>query len=275
MDAYEQSAGYLHGFTPGERSRLLRQARITESLIHEGLDLTGSTELLEVGCGVGAQTAILLRRHPGLHITGIDASGSNLTAATEYLETQPGAAGRFTLVNADAAALEFEDGRFDSAFLCWILEHLPDPIQVLSEVRRVLRPGSRVVCTEVQNATFFLSPACPETLAYWDAFNELQLELGGDPYVGAKLGNLLLRAGFRDIHTEVLTVHLDGRQPEARTAFLDYWAELLLSGAPELLRAGRTDAAQVAAVERELADLGREPDAVFFYSGVRAWARVD
>ena len=70
-------------------------------------------------------------------------------------------------------------------------------------------------------------------------------------------------------------MHLDGRQPEPRAAFLSYWAELLASAAPTLLRAGRTDEAQVAAVQGELADLGRDPQAVFFYSGVRARARVD
>ena len=63
----------------------------------------------------------------------------------------------------------------------------------------VLRPGSPVVCNEVQNASFFLSPYSPETLAYWTAFNDHQLELGGDPFVGAKLGSLLQRVGCRDV----------------------------------------------------------------------------
>ena len=275
MDESQESSDYLHGYTDAEQGRLLRQARITEDLVHEGLSFPGSVDLLEVGCGVGAQTAILLRRHPALHITGIDASRSNLAAAAGYLATQPDAAERFTLVQGNAAELEFEDRRFDSAFLCFVLEHLADPLQVLCEVRRVLRPGSPVVCTEVQNETFRLSPPCSATLSYWGAYNDLQRELGGDPNVGAKLGDLLLRAGFRDVRSEALTVHLDGGQPAARAAFLDYWTELLGSAAPALLRAGRTGAAEVAAMQRELAALAEDPQGVFFYAGVRAWARVD
>src|SRR6185436_12497178 len=107
-----------------------------------------------------------------------------------------------------------------SAFLCWILEHVADPSLVLAEVRRVLRSGSPIVVTEVQNATFFLDPYSPNTLAYWTAFNDHQLAIGGDPFVGAKLGNLLLRNGYRDIFTEVKTIHLDNRTPGERAEFL-------------------------------------------------------
>ena len=113
-------------------------------------------------------------------------------------------------------------------------------MQVLSEVRRVLRPGSPIVVTEVQNATFFIDPYSPHTMAYWLAFNDHQLELGGDPFVGAKLGNLLLAVGYHDITTKVRNIHLDNRAPGEREEFLAYWTELLLSGAPGL-QAGQPD----------------------------------
>ncbi len=131
----------------------------------------------------------------------------------------------------DAARTSFAADRFDAAFLCWVLEHVADPAAVLAEVRRVLRPGAPIVVTEVQNATFFLDPYSPNTLAYWMAFNDHQLELGGDPFVGAKLGNLLQAIGYRDIRTEVRTIHLDNRAPGERAEFIAYWTELLLSGA--------------------------------------------
>lgn len=267
--------GYLHGFTEDEQKRLRRQARFIEPRIHEGLPLHRARALLEVGCGVGAQTEILLRRHPQLFVTGVDASERNLAAARRFLEGQPWAAGRHELVLADAARLDFEPDRFDSAFLCFILEHVGDPAQVLAEVRRVLRSGSPVVCTEVLNTTFFLSPYSPATLAYWTAFNDHQLELGGDPFVGAKLGNLLQRVGYRDVVTEIRSIHLDNREPGERAEFLEYWTELLLSAAPGLLEARRTTPGVVEDVKRELADVAHDPDAVFLYAFVQARARVD
>ncbi len=266
--------GYVHGFTAEERDRLYRQARFLEHRVHEGLTFRRARRLLEVGCGVGAQTEVLLRRYPDLFVTGLDASQANLEAAETFLATRPGAAGRYELVLGDAARIDLEPGQHDSAFLCWILEHVDDPARVLSEVRRVLRDGAPIAVTEVQNGTFFLAPYSPCTLAYWTAFNDHQFELGGDPFVGARLGNLLLRVGYRDITTEVRTVHLDNRSPSERAEFIEFWTELLLSGAPGLLAAGRVSTETVEGMKAELARVARDPDAVFFYSFVQARARV-
>ena len=59
-------------------------------------------------------------------------------------------------------------------------------------------------------------PYSPNTLNYWRVFNDRQLELGGDPFVGAKLGNLLQAVGYRDVVTEVKIIHLDNRHPAER-----------------------------------------------------------
>ena len=270
----KRTHGYVHGFTPDEQDRLYRQARFMEHRVHAGLPFHRSHRLLEVGCGVGAQTEILLRHFPEVEITGLDASPQNLERARAFLAAQPGAAGRVELVLGDAAELEVPTDHFDAAFLCWILEHVADPARVLSEVRRVLRPGSWLVVTEVQNATFFLDPYSPNTLAYWAAFNDHQLELGGDPFVGAKLGNLLQRLGYREIQTEVRVIHLDNRAPAERADFIGYWTDLLLSGAPLLLEANKVSPAVVDGMKAELREVGRNPDAVFFYAFVQGRARV-
>ncbi|MCA9549398.1 MAG: methyltransferase domain-containing protein [Myxococcales bacterium] len=269
-----RAQGYVHGFTPHEQDRLYHQARFMEHRVHAGLPFQRARNLLEVGCGVGAQTEILLRHFPDLHVTGLDASPPNLERARAFLAQQPVAMGRYELVEGDAAELEVPTDHFDAAFLCWILEHVADPARVLSEVRRVLRPGSPLVVTEVQNATFFLDPYSPNTQAYWSAFNDHQLALGGDPFVGAKLGNLLQRLGYRDIQTEVRVIHLDNRAPAERAEFIAYWTDLLLSGAPVLLGAEKVSQAVVDGMKAELKEVGRNPDAVFFYAFVQARARV-
>ncbi|MEZ4358561.1 MAG: methyltransferase domain-containing protein [Kofleriaceae bacterium] len=269
-----QARGYLHGFTRKEQERLYHQARFMEHRVHEGLPFHRTRHLLEVGCGVGAQTEILLRRFPALRITGIDASRRNLQGAREHLRRKPWLAGRYELALADAAQLAFTVDSFDAAFLCWVLEHVADPTRVLSEVRRVLRPGSPVVVTEVQNMSFFIDPYSPQTLAYWLAFNDHQLELGGDPFVGAKLGNLLQAVGFHDVETQVHTIFLDNRAPGERAEMLAFWSDLLLSGADGLLRAGKVSPSTVEGMRRELGQVGHDPNAVFYYSFIQARARV-
>lgn len=272
--ATRRRGGYLHGYTRNEQARLYHQAAFLADAVHDRLPYRRCRDLLEVGCGVGAQTEILLRHFPQLRVTGIDRSNDNLRRARAHLAASPGAKGRFTLRRAAAETLPFEADAFDGAFLCWILEHVDDPARTLAEVRRVLRSGSPVVCSEVMNATFFLDPYSPNTLRFWREFNDAQLAMGGDPFVGAKLGNLLLGNGFVDIRTEVKTFHFDNRTPAERTEFLTYWTDLLLSGAPALAKAGKIPADVVAGMRDELQRVARDPDAVFWYSFVQARARV-
>jgi ubiquinone/menaquinone biosynthesis C-methylase UbiE len=266
--------GYLHGYRAEERDRLHRQARFLEPMVHDRLPFRRRRRLLEVGCGVGAQTEILLRHFPEIHVTGVDINDEQLAEARRFLATVPWATGRFDIRKMDAEKLELDPESFDCAFLCWVLEHVPSPARVLGEVRRVLAPGAPVVCSEVLNATFFLDPYSPDTLRYWMAFNDQQIELGGDPFVGAKLGNLLSSVGFRDVVTEVKTFHLDNRAPGERAEFLAYWTELLLSGAPSLLEAGKVSQDVVDGMTRELDRVARDPNSVFFYSFIQARARA-
>jgi ubiquinone/menaquinone biosynthesis C-methylase UbiE len=266
--------GYLHGYREEERERLHRQARFLEPMVHDRLPFRRRRRLLEVGSGVGAQTEILLRHFPEIHITGIEINDDQIAEARRYLATVPWATGRYELKKGDATKLEIEPESFDAAFLCWILEHIGSPSRVLSEVRRVLVPGAPIVCNEVLNATFFIDPYSPDTLRYWMAFNDHQLSLGGDPFVGAKLGNLLQSVGFRDITTEVRSFHLDNRAPGERAELFAYWTELLLSGAPALLAANKVSQEVVDGMTRELELVARDPNAVFFYSFIQARARV-
>lgn len=248
-------------------------------MVHDRLPYRRRKKLLEVGSGVGAQTEILLRHFPDLHVTGIELNDDQIAEARRFLGTVPWASDhagtpRWTVVKGNATQIEFEAESFDAAFLCWILEHVGDPARVLSEVRRVLVPGSPIVCNEVLNATFFIDPYSPETLRYWTAFNEQQIDSGGDPFVGAKLGNLLQSVGWRDVATEVKTFHLDNRAPAERAEFLAYWTDLLLSGAPAVLEAGRVSQATVDGMRTELARVARDPNSVFFYSFIQARARA-
>jgi ubiquinone/menaquinone biosynthesis C-methylase UbiE len=270
--------GYLHGYRAEERERLHRQARFLEPAVHDRLPFRRRRKLLEVGCGVGAQTEILLRHFPEIHVTGIDIQDDQLAEARRFLATVPWANAhghaRYDIRKMDAEKLDFEPESFDAAFLCWILEHVPSPMRVLGEVRRVLAPGSPVVCSEVLNATFFIDPYSPDTLRYWMAYNDRQIEMGGDPFVGAKLGNLLSSVGFRDVTTDVKTFHLDNRAPGERAEFLAYWTELLLSGAPALMEAGKVSQEVVDGMTRELDRVARDPNSVFFYSFIQARARA-
>ncbi len=268
---------YLHGFSNDEQERLRKQARFIEHEIYQNLNLSRDTNLLEVVCGVGAQSEILLRRFPNIHLTGIDLSDQQLQAARHSLSHNPianphQAKARFEIHKMDATKMTFADNSFDGAFLCWVLEHIPQPQRVLNEVLRVLKPGSVVYITEVMNSSFFLDPYSPNVWRYWMAFNDYQYDQTGDPFVGAKLGNLLMQSGFQEIETTAKTWHLDNRYPQQRQEVIEYWTELLLSASEQLIKAEYVTEDIVENMKKEMAIVTKDPNAVFYYSFMQAKA---
>jgi ubiquinone/menaquinone biosynthesis C-methylase UbiE len=265
--------GYLHGYSSEEQERLFKQARFLEQTVYEHIDFSQQNKLLEVGCGTGAQTEILLRRFPHLNIQGLDASEAQVERATKHLSHEI-KAGRVAFQKGDALHLPYAENSFDGAFLCWILEHVQNPVGILKEVLRVLQANGVIYCSEVLNSTFFVHPYSPATLQYWFAFNDHQWTMKGDPFVGAKLANYLIAAGFQDVKTEIRVHHYDNRAPKHRADFIEYWTNLMLSGAPTLLQAGKVTQELVDEVRKELNQLKYDQDAVFFYSWIQARARA-
>lgn len=265
---------YLHGFSQTEQDRLRQQASFAEFKIHQDINFSEAKHILEVGSGVGAQSEILLRRFPKLKLTGIDLSDNQLKSAKESMAKLDFAKDRYEYFKMDAKNMDFSSNTFDGAFLCWVLEHVPQPQKVLSEVRRVLKHGSRVYITEVLNSSFFLEPYSPNVWTYWMKFNDYQYEKAGDPFVGAKLGNFLLSQGFQDIKTEIKTWHYDNRFPDKRKETIDFWTDLLMSAKDQLIEDKVIDQELADAAYKELKAVANDPDAVFFYSFVQASARV-
>lgn len=273
MNKDDQSK-YLHGFSEKEQNRLRYQAEFNEQKIYKNINFSRVKNLLEVGCGVGAQSEILMRRFPKLKLTGIDLNDHQLRSAKEFLGSKPQFKERYSILKMNAENLDFDSNSFDGAFLCWVLEHVPTPQNVLAEVRRVLCPGSKIYITEVLNSSFFLEPYSPNVWKYWMEFNDYQLEKAGDPFIGAKLGNLLLSSGFQNIHTSVKTLFFDNRMPQERKETIEFWTDLLMSGKDTLINNGliTTELAQDA--EKELRLVAKDPNAVFFYSFIQAQATV-
>jgi ubiquinone/menaquinone biosynthesis C-methylase UbiE len=265
---------YLHGFSSTEQQRLRTQAEFAEHTVFQNINFSDAKKIIEVGSGVGAQTEILLRRFPKLHVTGIDLNTKQIDAAKKFMATQPGAQGRYEFHQMSGDDLKFEAGTFDGAYLCWILEHVPNPAQVLSEVRRVLRPGSEIVITEVMNSSFFLDPYSPCVWKCWMAFNDYQYDHAGDPFIGAKLGNLLTQVGYHQVKTEVKTWHFDNRHPDKRKQAIHFWSDLLLSASDALVQEKYIDEEVVKKAKEELDRVANDPNAVFLDSFMQASARV-
>ncbi|MEO1517935.1 MAG: methyltransferase domain-containing protein [Bacteroidota bacterium] len=265
---------YLHGRSQEEQLRLDTQANFLERMIHDPLDLSHVRHLLEIGVGVGAQTRLLLQKYPQLRVLGVDVSDEQIVKARENLGEIPEVSGRYELMRADAMSGPIETSHaLDGAFLCWVLEHVKEPLTVLENCRMALQPGSTIVVTEVYNQSQYLHPDSPATMRYWRAFSQLQADLGGHPQIGAHLGDLLYKAGFTDIQVYPVYQHHDHRHPDRLRQMVAYFKELLRSAWTQLLELNYIEVGLWGEVEAEMNRLVEHPDAIYYYSAFQATAK--
>jgi demethylmenaquinone methyltransferase/2-methoxy-6-polyprenyl-1,4-benzoquinol methylase len=110
--------------------------------------VTDTSTALDVCCGTGDLTFAMARR--GTKVTGLDFSSEMLEVARARTLKQPGeVAERVAFVQGDALDLPFEDDSFDAATVGFGVRNVADLGKALSEMRRVVRPGGRVVVLEI------------------------------------------------------------------------------------------------------------------------------
>lgn len=103
------------------------------------LELAGGERVLEVGVGTG----LALPLYPkNVEVVGIDLSEGMLEEARERI-TRLGLR-HATVLKMDASAIQFEDDTFDAVFAPYVMSVVADPKRVLSEMKRVCRPGGRL-----------------------------------------------------------------------------------------------------------------------------------
>jgi ubiquinone/menaquinone biosynthesis C-methylase UbiE len=105
-----------------------------------GLELAGRRTMLDIACGTGTITDLVLEARPGIGVSGIDISHESLLLAQQHFAGREPAC-RPRLVEGSAAALPFPAASFDAAIMGNAIHNLPDAGALLREIRRVLRPG--------------------------------------------------------------------------------------------------------------------------------------
>ena len=211
---------YVHGDHQSEGLRLRDQAQTLADLLHHDTVLAPNSDVLELGCGVGAQTLEVLARNPDIRLTAVDRSAASLNSARHALQ----AAGRHgvDLVQADLFELPHDGplhaGRFDAVLVCFVREHLDRPEAALQIARKLLRPGGRLIVIEGVHGSTTFHPDSKDARAAIDCQVALQRQVGGAPDIGRRLYPLLTQAGLLDIEVTPRQVYVDGARRPWQTA---------------------------------------------------------
>jgi phosphatidylethanolamine/phosphatidyl-N-methylethanolamine N-methyltransferase len=113
------------------------------------MDIQPDERVLEVGVGTGINLSLYSKN---CAVTGIDFSGSMLEIARERALRKD--IQNVRLLQMDAADLKFADDSFDIVYAPYLISVVPDPVKVAQEMRRVCRPGGRIIFLN-----HFLSPS--------------------------------------------------------------------------------------------------------------------
>ncbi|MBO0887601.1 methyltransferase domain-containing protein [Candidatus Bathyarchaeota archaeon] len=181
------------------------------------LSLSPEDRLLEIGCGGG----VLLKEAlmSGCRAAGVDHSPEMVRLATKK-NAKAVKEGRLEIRETEADSLPFEDARFTCAVMTSILGFLPDPVKVFREVRRVLKPGGRMIVFSTSKEAKG-TPAAPEPIASRVHF-----------YEDNEIEQMALQAGFHTAHVERpdLSEYARGIVPkQAQDAFSNPFGQLLMA----------------------------------------------
>ena len=226
-----QLKNYIHGYSEVESRRLNDQANTMSDLLHYDSVWDKNSTVLEVGCGIGAQTSIISTKNQETKFTSIDLSESSLIKARETIDTL--GVENVTFRQADVYDLPFDSSSFDHVFVCFVLEHLIDPNAALLEIKRVLKRGGTLTVIEGDHGSAYFYPESKAARKAIQAQVDLQSKNGGNANIGRQLFPLLNDVGFTNIHVDPRQVYVDPSRSEMVEGFIKNTFTAMIQGVKE------------------------------------------
>jgi SAM-dependent methyltransferase len=166
----------------------------------ELIDLPRTATVLDLGCGTGVVArAIAARDGFTGTVTGIDLS-DDFIAAAETFAADDGVSDRVQFAVGDAHQLDFRAASFDTVVAHTLVSHVRDPLAVLAEAARVVRPGGYVAVFDGDYAS--LTFGCSDPRLGEAVEPALQATIMSSPRVMREIPRLLPKAGLRLIATQ-------------------------------------------------------------------------
>jgi ubiquinone/menaquinone biosynthesis C-methylase UbiE len=262
------SPDYVHGYSTKESVRLVDQATTLTELLHSDTAYPAGSLVLEAGCGVGAQTVTLAANSPQANFVSVDISEESLAEARRRVQTL--GLRNAVFQRADIFNLPFADTHFDHVFVCFVLEHLPNPEEALERLRRVLKPGGTMTVIEGDHGSAYFHPDSVHARRAIQCLIELQRRAGGDSLIGRRLYPLLVKAGFRNVSVSPRMVYSDASRPMFVDGFTKKTFTAMVEGVTEQAMAqGLTNEESWSTGVRDLYRTA-EPDGTFCYTFFKA-----
>lgn len=259
---------YVHGYNQRENIRLQDQASTLVELLHSDTIYPAGSHILEAGCGVGAQTITLAKNSPGALITSIDISETSLREARK--KTEAAGIANVTFEQADIFNLSYEPESFDHIFICFVLEHLPQPVDALAILKTYLKKNGTITVIEGDHGSAYFYPQSEAAYKAIQCQVELQRRGGGNAMIGRELYPLLNQAGYHSVRVSPRMVYVDSSKPQLVDGFTKKTFTAMIEGVRE--QAIKSGLMTEQHFDQGIKDLYRtaESDGVFCYTFFKA-----
>jgi ubiquinone/menaquinone biosynthesis C-methylase UbiE len=222
---------YVHGYDQRENIRLQDQALTLVELLHSDTCYPAGSRVLEAGCGIGAQTITLARNSPDAHFISIDISASSVAEARKKVENS--GFSNISFQQGDIFKLPFKPESFDHIFVCFVLEHLSQPVEALNCLKNLLKAGGTITVIEGDHGSTYFYPDSETAHKAIQCQVELQKKAGGNANIGRELYPLLNAAGFAAIRVSPRMVYVDSSKPHLVEGFTKNTFTAMIEGVRE------------------------------------------
>lgn len=219
---------YVHGYDKKESCRLNDQAETLADLLHFDTKYPDGSIILEAGCGVGSQTLSLAKNSPGAKIISIDISENSLNKAAEKIKNA--GCNNVTFQKEDIFNLPFEKKSFDHIFVCFVLEHLTNPVQALTLLKKLLKPAGSITVIEGDHGSAYFYPDSIQAHKAISCQIELQKAEGGNANIGRELYPILKQTGFKKINVSPRLIYADSSKPALVEGFIKNTFTAMING---------------------------------------------
>jgi ubiquinone/menaquinone biosynthesis C-methylase UbiE len=182
------------------------------------LGLSDGMSIVELGSGPGFLTEKILEKFPDLRITCIEMDPIFVDYARTYLSKKKYY--QCEIIQKSIMDTGLEENTFDFAITRLLLEHLPDPVNAVREVFRVLKPGGKSLFIDNDFEMHIMAhPHIPELRELYDAYCQSRYSEGGNPKIGRELPYILKKGGFQNVDFEIISAHSEivGEESFARS----------------------------------------------------------
>jgi SAM-dependent methyltransferase len=229
-------------------------------------------DVLDAGCGVGSIALDVAPMVAPGQVSGVDVDAGQIEAARRTAVERGIDNAEFQ--TGSVLELPFDDASFDVVYSNAVLMYLPDPVEALREMHRVLRPGGLAAVSDDDLGTIVMTPENPDLRRGPELFEGAVAHEGGNTRYSRNLRALMTEAGFARTRGFATAPETYGEADGTR-----WFAEVAIGvlGAPRMaeviVEEGWATREELDRVLAALREWGARPDAfgAWLYCGAIGW----